>query len=131
MTNQAPIPFRRKPRSWVMRTIVKLPQWVERLVPKAWKKSLFWLVLLLLIFSFPLVITPVTVWQQTIIATILIIVGFAVVRLEKFQSQRRKSEYLHLFLAWLSIITTLRYLYYRTSYTLNLDTWLNGTFSII
>ena len=131
MTNQAPIPFRRKPRSWIMRGIVKLPQWVERFVPKAWKKSLFGLVLLLLLFSFPLIITPVTVWQQTIIATVLIFIGFAVVRLERFQSQRRKSEYLHLFLAWLSIITTLRYLYYRTSYTLNLDTWLNGTFSII
>jgi cellulose synthase (UDP-forming) len=53
-------------------------------------------------------------------------IGQIIVRAEKPQSSQIKSEYFHLFMVWLSLVTTLRYLYYRTSYTLNFDGWING-----
>ncbi|NET49243.1 MAG: UDP-forming cellulose synthase catalytic subunit [Merismopedia sp. SIO2A8] len=131
MANQSPIPFRRKRQSWFIKGLMQLPLWFDRLLPKTWRRSLFFLILLLLLFSLPLIVTPVTVWQQAIISAVLIAIGFVVVHLEQFQTRRRQSEYLHLFLAWLSIVTTLRYLHYRTSYTLNFDTWVNAIFSIM
>jgi cellulose synthase (UDP-forming) len=68
-----------------------------------------------------LIITPLKVWQQGVVAVLLMVVGQIVVRVEYQQSDQKTSEYLHLFLVWLSIVTTLRYLYYRTSYTLNFN----------
>jgi cellulose synthase (UDP-forming) len=113
------------------RLFMGVPELFNRLFPRVGKWSLFWIVVLLLIVSIPLIITPLPLKQQVIVAGILIVLGWIGVQIEAGQSQRRASEYLHMFLAWLSIVTTLRYLYYRTNYTLNLDTWLNGTFSIL
>ncbi|NEQ97303.1 MAG: glycosyltransferase, partial [Cyanothece sp. SIO2G6] len=121
-----------RPRQfWLVSAILQLPSWFEQRFPKTWKRSLFVPMLLLLLFSLPIIITPVEVWQQGVISAVLILIGFLVVHLEQFQTKPQHSEYLHLFLAWLSIITTLRYLHYRTSYTLNFDTWVNAVFSIL
>jgi cellulose synthase (UDP-forming) len=59
------------------------------------------------------------------------LLSWIAVKIEAQQRQKRYSEYLHVFLAWISIVTTLRYLYYRTNYTLALDSWVNGFFSIL
>ncbi|MEB3356349.1 MAG: UDP-forming cellulose synthase catalytic subunit [Synechococcales bacterium] len=118
-------------QSWLTRGLLSIPTMCDRLLAKAGRWPLFWLVVVLLTLSVPFIITPLAVWQQGAMATFLIAVGWLVVRLEQGQSQRRASEYLHLFLAWLSIVTTLRYLYYRTSYTLNLDTGINAFFSLV
>lgn len=110
--------------------LLNLPNWFDRWIPKG-KDSLFFLVIALLCLSLPLIITPIEVWQQAVVAVVLVMIGWFVIRLEQWQTNQRASEYLHLFLAWLSIITTLRYLYYRTNYTLNLETWVNGIFSLL
>ncbi|MGJ3254111.1 MAG: UDP-forming cellulose synthase catalytic subunit [Elainellaceae cyanobacterium] len=110
--------------------LLNLPDWFDRLLPVG-KWPLFWLVVALLCLSLPLIITPIRVWQQAVIAVVLILIGWLVIRLEQWQTHQKASEYLHLFLAWLSIVTTLRYLYYRTTYTLNLETWTNGIFSVM
>ncbi|NJO43116.1 MAG: UDP-forming cellulose synthase catalytic subunit [Cyanobacteria bacterium CRU_2_1] len=111
--------------------LLNIPRWFERLFPWAGKWTLFWLVIGLLLISVPLIITPLPLWQQAIVAVILIVISWLMVRMERWQSAPHASEQLHLLLAWLSIIATLRYLYYRVSYTLNLDGWLTGFFSVL
>ncbi|MBD2088423.1 UDP-forming cellulose synthase catalytic subunit [Microcoleus sp. FACHB-1515] len=127
MTN---VPQARRPSGFAG-WLLNLPARFEQRMPNAGKWPLFCLVVLLLALSIPLIVTPLTVWQQTIVAVILILLGWFTVQVEQRQTQQQASEYLHLFLAWLSVVTTLRYLYYRTNYTLNLDSWTNGFFSIL
>lgn len=121
----------RRRQSWVTRGFMNLPSWFEQLFPTAGKWQVFWIVMLLLLLSVPLIITPLDLWKQIVVAGILIVLGWVAVKIEARQGQKRYSEYLHVFLAWLSIVTTLRYLYYRTNYTLALDSWVNGFFSIL
>ena len=121
----------RRRQSWVTRGFMNLPSWFEQLFPTAGKWQVFWIVMLLLLLSIPLIITPLDLWKQIVVAGILIVLGWVAVKIEARQGQKRYSEYLHVFLAWLSIVTTLRYLYYRTNYTMALDSWVNGFFSIL
>ncbi len=121
-------PTRPSVTSWL---IEFLPQFFDRVLAWAGSRQLKWIVLLLLLLSVPLIITPLKIWQQAIVALILIAIGQIVVRIEYKQSDQTTSEYLHLFLVWVSLVTTLRYLYYRTSYTLNFNTWINGFFCIL
>lgn len=116
---------------WVARWLLSLPRWFERTFPWVGKRQVFWFVVFLLGLSAPLIVTPLKIWQQAIVATLLIVIGACIVNWEQKQTRQEFSEYLHLFLAWLSIITTLRYLYYRTNYTLNLDGWVNAFFSLL
>jgi cellulose synthase (UDP-forming) len=85
----------------------------------------------LLWLSIPLITTRSNVWQQGLVAVVLIIVGMVVVRLEEHRDDRRASEQLHMFMVMLSLLTTLRYFYYRTSYTMNFDGWLNTIFCLL
>jgi cellulose synthase (UDP-forming) len=80
----------------------------------------------------PLIAAHPNTWQQGIIAVLLIVIGTTVLRLEEnYAEQGRKQELLHLFMVVLSGLTTLRYFYYRTRYTLNLDTPLDTIFSVL
>ncbi|MEO1209256.1 MAG: UDP-forming cellulose synthase catalytic subunit [Cyanobacteria bacterium J06638_20] len=94
-----------------------------------------WLLALLMVsvclFSIPLIVTPLSLIQQTWVAVFLIAIGWFIVNSEGRQSVPQMSEYLHIFLVWLSLITTLRYLFYRTLNTLNLDGWVNTVFSLL
>ncbi|MEL6246728.1 MAG: UDP-forming cellulose synthase catalytic subunit [Cyanobacteria bacterium J06627_15] len=110
--------------------LLRWPQWLARLLPGN-RPLLLFLVGLLMALSLPLIVVPLTIWQQCVVAVMLIALGWGIVRLEQRQSQQQASEYLHLLLAWLSVVTTLRYFYYRTAYTLNLDGWVNGFFSLL
>src|SRR4028118_153183 len=111
---------------------------VER-VPHAFDQILKWLEprqLLLLIVSLLLLLTPLitarpAIWQQGVVAALLLAVGRLALQMEEHNPSKKKSEYLHLFLILLSIVTTVRYLYYRVSYTLNFDDWINGTFCFL
>jgi cellulose synthase (UDP-forming) len=111
--------------------IEKVPQFFDLTLQPAKKFHLKWLIGLLLLASIPLIITPLEIWQQGVIATLLIVIGILIVKIEHKRSDKKASELLHLFLVWLSIVTTLRYLYYRTSYTLNFDNWINGIACIL
>lgn len=79
----------------------------------------------------PLVTIRLAIWQQGMMAAMLVGTGLLILRLEEYQNDHRTSEYLHMFLIMLSLITTLRYLYYRTSYTLNFDSWLDTLFCFL
>ncbi len=102
------------------------PRFFDRVLTKVGVKQFKWLVVLLLLLSVPLIITPLEVWQQGVVAVFLVLLGQLVTTAEEQESSPEISQYYHLFMVWLSVVTTLRYLYYRTSYTLNFDTWLNG-----
>ena len=108
-----------------------LPNGFDRVFRFAPNVQLFWMLVLLVVLSIPLIITPLTTWQQTLAALMLILLGWVIVQIEQRYGDRHTSEYLHLFMVWLSLITTFRYVYYRSSYTLNLDGWLDGTFSVL
>ena len=109
-----------------------IPNLFDRVFRRIGQRQLVLLMGLLFLLSIPLVITPLAVPQQAGIALSLIIVAWGVTEVEKRQGNANTSEYLHLFLVWLSLITTLRYLYYRTNYTLNLTGgWIDVLFSVI
>ena len=95
-----------------------------------------WQLLLLLgclgLMTKPLLLAHPAIWQQGIVAVLLIFLGYGILHLEhKNASGSRDRERLHLFMIALSSLTTLRYLYYRTRYTLNFDTPLDGFFSLL
>ncbi|KAM3089712.1 UDP-forming cellulose synthase catalytic subunit [Phormidesmis sp. 146-35] len=109
-----------------------IPNFFDRTLSWVGRSQLIWLMVVLLVLSVPLIITPLTVLQQGIVAVILVAIGWLVATLEQKQPQESTSQYLHLFMVWLSLITTFRYLYYRTNYTLNLTSgWLDATCSIL
>lgn len=95
-----------------------------------------WQMLLLLaclgLLTKPLLLAHPAIWQQAIVATLLIALGYSILHLEDSHAHSNGDrERLHLFMVTLSSLTTLRYLYYRTRYTLNFDTPLDGTFSLL
>ncbi len=110
--------------------LLRWPQWLSRLLPSHRPLLLFFIGLLVAL-TLPLIVVPLKTWQQGVVATVLVALGWGIVRLEQRQQQPVASEYLHLLLVWLSVVTTLRYFYYRTVYTLNLDGWVNGFFSLL
>lgn len=124
----------RPPRKPGDRQRAKLTKWLIDLTPSFFERALDnmggnqlkWLAALLLLLSVPLIITPIEVWQQGAVAVFLVLLGQLVIQAENQESSAEISHYYHLFMVWLSLVTTLRYLYYRTSYTLNFDGWVNS-----
>ncbi|MEM7554688.1 MAG: UDP-forming cellulose synthase catalytic subunit [Cyanobacteria bacterium P01_A01_bin.84] len=102
------------------------PQFFDRALERVGLKQFKWLILLLLLLSIPLIITPLELWQQGAVAVFLVLLGQIVVRAETEESSSAIAMYYHLFMVWLSLVTTMRYLFYRISYTLNFDGWLNS-----
>lgn len=108
-----------------------MPNFLQRLLNRLTPNQLLGLICLVGVLSLPLIMAPLTIWQQAVVAVLLVAIGWLVVKLEQRQEEGRTSEYLHLFMVWLSLITTFRYLFYRINYTLNLDGWINSLFSIL
>ncbi|MBD2607659.1 UDP-forming cellulose synthase catalytic subunit [Scytonema hofmannii FACHB-248] len=116
-----------RPRPKITTFLVdSIPGFFERVLAPIGIKGLKWVVLLLLLLSLPLIITPLAIWQQGVVAVFLLLLGQFIVRVEEQETSAEISQYYHLFMVWLSLVTTLRYLYYRTSYTLNFDGWINS-----
>ncbi len=102
------------------------PRFFDRTLERVGIKQFKWLVILLLLLSVPLITTPLEVWQQGVVSVFLVFLGQLVVRADEEEDSPDIGQYYHLFMVWLSLVTTLRYLFYRTNYTLNFDTWING-----
>lgn len=116
-----------RPRSPWSRILTDFtPQFFDRALERVGIKQFKWIALFLLLLSIPLIVTPLEVWQQGAIAVFLLLLGQIIVRAEEQESSVEISQYYHLFMVWLSLVTTLRYLFYRVSYTLNFDNWVNG-----
>jgi cellulose synthase (UDP-forming) len=117
----------------------QLTTWLVDCIPDTFDKVLQWLShtqLLLLIVSLLMLLAPLVtarpaIWQQGVVAAMLIAVGRFALQMEEQKPSKKISEYLHLFLILLSLVSTARYLYYRLNYTLNFDDWLNGTFCFL
>ena len=109
-----------------------IPKVFDRFLAKFGRRQLVLLMGLIFLLSIPLIVTPLTIPQQGIIGGFLVFIAWGVTKIEERQSSSTTSEYLHLFLVWLSLITTFRYLYYRTTYTINLTGgWLDAFFSVV
>lgn len=109
-----------------------IPNFFDRVLDKSGKSQLIVLMIVLIILSVPLIVTPLEIWQQGVVAVLVIGLGWAVTDIEHKHAKGQTSEYLHLFMVWLSLITTFRYLYYRTNYTLNLTGgWLDAVCSVL
>ncbi|MBE7383506.1 MAG: UDP-forming cellulose synthase catalytic subunit [Leptolyngbya sp. SIO1E4] len=127
-------PLPRQSRSWITRFIDALPTWLESTLGGNGRFNVVWLMLIGWVFAIPIIVTPLSLAQQGLLAVSVIGLGWLLVWLEQrqsHQSHQRSGERLHLVLVWLSILVTLRYLYYRTFSTLNLDGWLDATFSLL
>lgn len=114
---------------WITET---LPRGTDVVTDSLSKPQLLVLLICLGLLAKPLVSAHPSIWQQGIITTLLIAVGYGVLRLEENHAEQgRKQELLHLFMVVLSGLTTLRYLYYRTRHTLNVETPLDTLFSLL
>ncbi len=81
----------------------------------------FLILSLLVLLNLPLIIAPLTSGQQAVAGIFLSIIGFWVGRFGQLRE----------FLIGLSVACTLRYLWYRVGFTLNLDNPINGTASLL
>lgn len=79
----------------------------------------------------PLITVRPGIWQQALISIFLVAVGIFVLRLEEDTDDATASEALHLFLISLSLLTTTRYLYYRSQYTLNFQGVISSIFCLL
>jgi len=116
------------------RLLLRLVNGIPRFFETAFRRHRYgFLVLLsaLLWLSMPMITARPGIWQQGLFGLSLVLLGNWLVRLEEQQDDSAISERLHLVLIALSGLTTLRYFYYRTFYTLSLDSWLNAVFSIL
>lgn len=111
--------------------IHKLPAQFDLILGGLGRRQLSILMGALVWLFIPLVTARLAIWQQGILAGIVIAFGALLIRLEEEHPNHRNSEYLHLLLIMISLLTTARYLYYRTKYTLNFDTWLDGIFCVL
>ncbi|NEQ30248.1 MAG: UDP-forming cellulose synthase catalytic subunit [Leptolyngbya sp. SIO4C5] len=123
--------LRNRPGQWIVRLIDAIPHWIEKTLGGRGRLNVVWLMLIALILAIPLIVTPLSLGQQGLLMVLLIAAGWFLVGLEQRQLSKRMSERLHLTLIWLSILVTLRYLYYRTFNTLNFDGWLNSVLSVL
>ncbi|MBE9139485.1 UDP-forming cellulose synthase catalytic subunit, partial [Nodosilinea sp. LEGE 07088] len=114
---------------WLTKT---LPDYIYGLTQYLSYWQLLLLLLCLGLLTRPLLLAHPTIWQQGVVAVLLIVLGYSVLNLENRHGHSRGDrERLHLFMIAFSSLVTLRYLYYRTRYTINLDTPLNATFSLL
>ncbi len=136
-----PAPNPEQPRStWLQRGGTWLTHLLTEQLPGLFEVNFRWLgrrplITLLGLLSWtsiPLITLRPSLWQQqAMIALCVILAGTLLVYLEDRQQSTRTSERLHLLLISLSTMMTLRYWYYRTCYTLNLDGPLNSFFSLL
>jgi cellulose synthase (UDP-forming) len=117
-----------------------LHHWLTKTLPdRAYALTRYlsrWQMLVLLgclgLMTKPLLLAYPAIWQQGVVAVLLIALGYGILRLEgQNANSQGDRERLHLLMIALSSLTTLRYLYYRTRYTLNFDTPLDGVFSLL
>jgi cellulose synthase (UDP-forming) len=117
-----------------------LMQWLTKTLPdRAYaltrhlsRSQLLLLLLCLGLLARPLMIMRPAIWQQGLVAVFLVALGYGVLQLEDNHAQTSTTrERLHLFLVVLSAMTTVRYLYYRTTYTLNFGTAVDAVFSLL
>jgi cellulose synthase (UDP-forming) len=109
----------------------RLPRAFDAVLQGLGPVQLLLLIISLVWLAIPLITVRPAIWQQGIVAALLIAVGRLILQMEEQQPTKKVSEYLHLFLTVLSLVTTLRYLHYRISYTLNFDDLINGTFCFL
>lgn len=108
-----------------------LPRWFEPVLRQLNRYQIVLLLGCCLLLFVPLITIRPDLAQQSMVAVIVIGVGRFFLHLEERQPESRSSEYLHLLLISLSALTTLRYLYYRGNYTINLNHPLDAIFSLL
>ena len=107
------------------------PKLIDHLLQYLNQSQLVLLFSALLLFFSPLLTLRPSLLQQMLLGVAIILLGRAILFLEERFTSHHTSEYFHLLLVVISSIATLRYLYYRTNYTLNLDDLFNGVFSVL
>lgn len=125
--NLLPLSFNRL-TNWL---VYELPSQFDYLLRGLNRRHLVVLLGTLIWLFIPLATTRLVIWQQGMLAAVLIAIGLLLVRLEESQSNSRISEHLHMLLMMLSLIVTVRYLYYRSNYTLNFDSWIDTLFCLL
>ncbi|WP_088894665.1 UDP-forming cellulose synthase catalytic subunit [Leptolyngbya ohadii] len=110
--------------------IDRLPDSVNSVLQWLGRSQLVLLLVCLVMFFAPFITVRPNIWQQALLGACVVGVGRWFLHLAE-RPQSKSDDALHLLLMLLSILTTLRYLYYRVSYTLNFDTWVDAFFSLL
>jgi cellulose synthase (UDP-forming) len=108
-----------------------LPDKFDKILQWLSARQILVLIICLIGLLAPLITSRPAIWQQGVVGAMLIAVGRFALQMEEHKPSKKTSEYLHLFLVLLSLVTTMRYLYYRINYTLNFDDWINGIFCFL
>jgi cellulose synthase (UDP-forming) len=111
--------------------VENLPRWFEPVLRQLNRYQIALLIGCFLLLFTPLITIRPNLWQQCMVTMIVVGIGRFLLHLEERQPESRSGEYLHLLLISLSGLTTLRYLYYRGSYTINLSHPLDAVFSLL
>lgn len=123
---------RTRRREWFTKWLVdRIPGAFDLLLRWLNRQQLLLIMAALLMLMLPLITIRPAIWQQGVVLVVLVLVGRFILFLEEKADQSHVRQQLHLLLMMMSIIATLRYFYYRSSYTLNLNNWLNGFFSLM
>jgi cellulose synthase (UDP-forming) len=128
---KAPLDGARCGRVFTRLLVDQLPRLFEPILRMLGPRQIVLLIASLLMLFMPFIMIRPNLWQQCIVGLVVIGIGRGLLYLEERQPETRASEYLHLLLLTLSILTTLRYLYYRASYTINLSGPLDSIFSLL
>jgi cellulose synthase (UDP-forming) len=108
----------------------RLPDSVDGILKWLGRSQLVLLILCLILLFTPFITVRPNLWQQALLGACVVTVGRWFLYLAE-RPQSKSDDALHLLLMLLSILTTLRYLYYRVSYTLNFDSWIDTVFSLL
>ncbi|NJO78482.1 MAG: UDP-forming cellulose synthase catalytic subunit [Cyanobacteria bacterium RM1_2_2] len=111
--------------------VVGLPRWFEPVLRQLNRYQIALLIGCFLLLFMPLITIRPDLWQQCMVTVIVVGIGRFLLHLEERQPENRATEYIHLLLISISGLTTLRYLYYRGSYTINLSHPLDAVFSLL
>ncbi|MEP0912268.1 UDP-forming cellulose synthase catalytic subunit [Leptolyngbya sp. GB1-A1] len=108
----------------------RLPDSVNSVLKWLGRSQLVLLLICLILFFMPFITIRPNFWQQALLGACVVTVGRWFLYLAE-RPQNKSDDALHLLLMLLSILTTLRYFYYRVSYTLNFDSWVDTVFSLL
>jgi cellulose synthase (UDP-forming) len=115
----------------VLWLVDQFPNRINRFLTVLSRRQTLLLLGALIWICLPLLTLRLDTWEQGLLSGLLITIGMAILRWEERYPSRQIGENLHLFLITLSALTTLRYFYYRSNYTINFDGPLNTVFSLL
>jgi cellulose synthase (UDP-forming) len=111
--------------------VTRLPNTFDSVLQWLNYHQLIVLIIAVLVLITPLITIRPHFWQQGMVLVVMIATGRYILHLAEQPIRNSAKEQLHLLLMALSLVATLRYFFYRTRYTLNFDSFIEGLFCVL